>query len=71
MANPGKEYVAYFVKGGTVRIKLEPGSYIARWWNTATGGFSKPTAFKHAEGQRSLTTPDEGDWVLHVAKWEG
>ena len=71
MADPGKEYVSYFPKGGSATIKLEPGNYIARWWNTTKGGFSEPTAFSHKEGQRSFTTPDEGDWVLHTAKWEG
>jgi hypothetical protein len=69
MAQPGKEYVAYFPKGGTVRVELAAAKkYSARWWNPNKGGFSGPVTFSHTGGEKSLQTPDEADWVLHVVK---
>ncbi len=67
MASPGKEYVAYFPKGGSVTIKLQPGDHRARWWDPAKGGFSEVLTFTHAGGEKELDSRGEDDWVLHIA----
>ena len=71
MANPGREYVAFFPEGGRAAIKLEPGRYAARWWNTSEGGFSEPVEFSHPGGEKSFQTPAGRDWVLHIVRRKG
>lgn len=67
MARPGKEYLAYFPKGGEKRIKLDVSmEYSARWWNPRDGGFSKPMSIKQIGNEAVIKAPDSNDWVLFV-----
>ena len=66
MANPGKEYVFYFPKGGAKKVNLAKGNYVAQWWNPTKGGFSESQEFAHDGGEKTFKTPDGPDWVLHV-----
>jgi hypothetical protein len=68
-ANPGVEYLVYDVNGGTIGIDLtnDPGSFGALWLNPRTGDV---IPFDEIGGgdQVSITTPDDGDWVLYLQK---
>ena len=67
MANPGKEYVFYFPKGGSVKLGLvKGGNYTARWFNTVKCQFGDPIALRNVSDETMLETPDASDWVLHV-----
>jgi hypothetical protein len=37
LAKPGEIYAVYLPKGGTATVRLEPGTYSARWFNAFTG----------------------------------
>ena len=68
MANPGKEYVFYFPKGGKVKLDLAPGkNYVARWYDTISDTFQDPKELKNVSGEAALETPDDGDWALYVS----
>jgi len=66
MADVGDEYVCYFTSGGTKTLGLAAGTYRSEWWNPRTGGFYNISNFTHSGGNRSFSTPDNNDWVLHV-----
>ncbi len=66
MAAPGYEYVCYFPYGGSKTVNLAAGTYRSEWWDPRSGGFSGVTTFSHGGGNRSFSTPDASDWVLHV-----
>jgi hypothetical protein len=66
LASPGEEYVCYFPTGGAKTVNLAAGSYRSEWWDPRSGGFSGVAAFSHAGGNKSFSTPDGSDWVLHV-----
>lgn len=66
MANPGKEYVIYLPEGGRIAVKLEPGSYEVRWWDTVKGGFRDRYKISHEGGEKTFTAPGTSDWVLHI-----
>ncbi|MHC4795251.1 MAG: sugar-binding protein [Planctomycetota bacterium] len=66
LANVGEEYVCYFYSGGSKTVNLAPGTYRSQWWNPRTGGFYNITNFSHSGGNRSFSTPDGNDWVLHI-----
>jgi hypothetical protein len=68
MAREGREYVAYFPRGGAQAITLPPGDYREEWWDPRAGGFTGQTSFSHPGGARSLQTPDGRDWVLHIVR---
>ncbi|MCD6350807.1 MAG: DUF5060 domain-containing protein [Armatimonadetes bacterium] len=67
LAAPGREYVAYLLSGGKVRLDLSSakGSLKAEWFDPRTG---KSIAAGKVEGgqQRSFAAPDDSDWVLHL-----
>jgi hypothetical protein len=67
LADPGKIYVVYLPMAGSVKVKLEPGTYQAEWFNPRTG---KKTPLPDAEGPSwtSPTAPDSGDWAILLQK---
>lgn len=68
LAQPGREYVFYFLEGGTKSVTLEAGDYREEWWNPRSGGFQNRTNFSHPGGTRTVVAPDGNDWVLHVIR---
>lgn len=63
LADPGKIYVVYLPMAGSVKVKLEPGTYQAEWFNPRTG---EKTPLPNAEGPSwtSPTAADSGDWAI-------
>jgi hypothetical protein len=63
LALPGETYAVYLPKGGDVSIKLEPGSYEAKWFNAFTG---ETTPLSAVEGPvwTSPKAPGWLDWAL-------
>ncbi len=66
LAKVGEEYVCYFPSGGSKTVNLAAATYRGEWWNPRTGAFYGVSSFAHAGGNRSFSTPDTNDWVLHV-----
>ncbi len=64
MADSGRLYAVYLA-GGTARIDLTgaAGRLAAEWFNPRTGTFS-PAAEVQGGGVRTVTPPDQNDWVL-------
>jgi hypothetical protein len=63
LAQPGEVYAVYLPKGGSVAIKLAPGSYEAKWFDPFTGDMAPlPTV----EGPEWNSPPAPGwlDWAL-------
>jgi hypothetical protein len=69
LAEPGSVYVAYLPHGGDLTVKLEPGRYLARWFNPRDGEYSTAGA---AEGVtwRSPAASDNQDWVLLLTRFQ-
>jgi hypothetical protein len=67
LAKPGETYAVYLPKGGDVSIKLEPGSYEAKWFNAFTG---ETTPLPPVEGPvwTSPKAPGWLDWALLLQK---
>src|SRR5262249_17732029 len=65
---PGAEYVAYFPRGGTNRVKLEAGKYSVEWLSAETGQYFPVPAIAVANGSREFVPPNNpgADWVLHL-----
>lgn len=68
LARPGKEYVAYFPRGGTNRVQLEPGNYSVEWLHAESGRYDPMPAITVASGSREFVPPNPpgADWVLHL-----
>ncbi len=65
LAAPGHIYAIYLPRGGKTKIKLDPGTYQASWFNPRSG---KTTPISVVHGGQEWTTPEEpdagGDWAL-------
>jgi hypothetical protein len=58
-AAPGRAYAIY-VEGGTsvsLRLRLRPGRYRARWVDTKTGATLRAARFSQVGGVRTLASP--------------
>jgi hypothetical protein len=68
LALPGKEYVAYFPRGGTNSVKLVAGTYGAEWLHAETGRYSRQPDLTVTGGSREFVPPEHpnDDWVLHL-----
>jgi hypothetical protein len=68
LALPGKEYVAYFPRGGTNSIKLAAGNYSVEWLRAETGQYYPVSALAVESGNREFVPPNHpsADWVLHL-----
>jgi hypothetical protein len=63
LAEPGKLYVVYLPRPGSVSLTLEPGNYHARWFNPRSGQWTEAPV---ASGPRWMppSPADDGDWAL-------
>ena len=70
LALPGKEYVAYFPRGGTNYVKFVPGSYQMEWLHPETGRCFQKRRIALVDGNRDFVPPERpnDDWVLHLVK---
>jgi hypothetical protein len=68
LALPGTEYVAYFPRGGTNRIDLDPGTYSVEWLRAETGKYDAMPAITVSKDSREFVPPRDpaADWVLHL-----
>lgn len=68
LALPGREYVAYFPRGGTNSIRLAAGTYAVQWLHPEAGRYYPQPGITVADGDRQFPPPDdpEADWVLHL-----
>jgi hypothetical protein len=66
-AEEGEEYVVYGAVGGTVRLKLAAGRYMATIVNPRTGA-ETPQPRVDGGATRTFQFPSTEDWVLHVRK---
>ena len=59
LANSGREYAIYLDGSGPadVILKLPSGSYSAEWLNVETGKTEQPEMFRHAGGEKPLSSP--------------
>jgi len=67
LAKPGDIYAVYLPKEGKVTIKLEPGSYDAKWFNAFTGEKIPLQPIQGGEWT-SPQTPGWLDWALLLQK---
>ena len=70
LALPGKEYVAYFPRGGTNYVKFVSGSYQMEWLHPETGRYFQKGRIALVDGNRNFIPPERPnvDWVLHLVK---
>jgi hypothetical protein len=68
LALPGEEYIAYFPRGGTNYIDLQPGTYQAEWLNPESGTYFESEGITSSGGNYDFTPPENisADWVLHL-----
>ena len=73
LALPGREYVAYFPRGGTNHLTLLAGVYDTEWLHPATGRYYPQPALTVPAGRREFVPPErpEEDWVLHLRQRRG
>jgi hypothetical protein len=64
LAEAGREYLVYYVAGGSAGLELPAGPFAVRWLNPRTGETTeRPPA---GGGLERFAAPDGEDWVLHV-----
>ncbi len=70
LALPGKEYVAYFPRGGTNYIKLSPSSYEVEWLHPESGRYYRKDRIAPTDGTHNFVPPERpnDDWVLHLVE---
>lgn len=61
-----QEKLCYYINGGNKQMPLPAGNYKATWYRSATGEAASTVEFQHGGGSKALTSPNNGDWVLHV-----
>jgi len=67
LAKPGEIYAVYLPKEGKVTVKLEPGSYQAKWYSAFTGEWV-PIGDVQGPSWSSPKTPGWLDWALLLEK---
>jgi hypothetical protein len=70
LARPGREYVAYFPRGGTNHVRLASGSYQVEWLHAGTGRYCQQPDLTAVDGSRQFVPPEppNDDWVLHLGR---
>jgi len=70
-AVPGKEYVIFLRRGGSVAVDLTPSTakdiFNYRWFNPRTGN-DHSTGTAPGGGIKTFNAPDDFDWVLYLIK---
>ncbi len=69
--NPGKEYVVYAEKGGSMQLDVSAAEtrLHARWYNPRTGKYTEEEQPLEEKDQHTFSSPTQGqgeDWVLHI-----
>ena len=67
LAEVGKVYVAYLPHGGDLSAKLEPGRYLAKWFNPRNGEYSTAGIAEGATWHSPVASDNE-DWVLLLTR---
>jgi hypothetical protein len=72
VANPGLEYVAYDVDGGSIELSLSgaTGTLDVEWFNPRTGEYAGQTTTVGG-GNQTFYAPFSGDAVLHINVTQG
>jgi hypothetical protein len=70
LASPGKEYVAYFPRGGSNYVTLASGTYQVEWVHAETGTYYQEPDLTVAAGNAEFQPPEhpDADWVLHLRR---
>src|SRR5207342_1234901 len=69
LAKPGEIYAVYLPHGGGVTVQMEPGEYVAAWWNPATGEKTAlPLVNVTASSWSSPVATEGNDWALLLKK---
>jgi hypothetical protein len=69
LAKPGDLYAIYLPRGGNVTVRMEPGQYVAAWWNPTTGE-KTPLPFVNVTTSSWISPQATGsnDWALLLQK---
>jgi len=66
LAQPGRRYLVYLDEGGTVDVKVPPGTYAVEWID------ARDTTARRSGGEtrtgRGLAAPDGKDWLLRLVR---
>ena len=69
LAKPGEIYAIYLPHGGNVTVQMQPGQYVAAWWNPTTG---EKTALPFVDVTTSSWSSPQAagsnDWALLLQK---
>ncbi len=69
LVNPGLEYVVYLPpNSGEFTLRLPYGRYEVEWFNPRPSDEGLQSAPSRRGGKQTFTTPDAGDWVLHLKR---
>jgi hypothetical protein len=69
LAKPGEIYVVYLPRGGNVTVRMQPGQYVAAWWNPTTGEKTDlPFIAVTTPSWSSPPATDCNDWALLLQK---
>ena len=67
LAKLGVEYIIYSSSGSNFALNLPVGSYHWRWFNPASGTWSKGNLLSAQGGSAIFEKPDCNDWVLYIS----
>jgi hypothetical protein len=69
LAKPGEIYAVYLPRGGNVTVRMQPGQYVAAWWNPTTGEkIDLPFIAVTTLSWSSPPATDGNDWALLLQK---
>jgi len=67
LAHHGVEYLVYLPAGTkSVKVTLPAGSFAPTWLDPGTGREIRQDRFRHTGGERTLTSPSQGDALLYL-----
>jgi len=64
LAKPGELYAIYLPRGGSVSVRMEPGSYEGAWWDAGSGRKIPVAPFSVTSAPWTAGAPDGNDWAL-------
>jgi hypothetical protein len=70
LASPGREYVAYFPRGGTNYVTLTAGTYEVEWLHAEAGRYYRQEDLTVANCNADFRPPEHphADWVVHLRR---
>jgi hypothetical protein len=66
-ADPGRSYIVYFTRNGSVSLQVEKGSYRLSWIRIDDGKV-QATSEISAQDELTIQTPNEGNWLAVIVK---